>query len=130
MKNRKYISVPRLSGVVLARPALSCAPVWYFLLSVYFQSSPIQELSAMSTLEYLGNPPIAPDHQPRTVRVAAAQLGPIARQENREQVVERLTALLQQAAEGRACSAARLGASFFERRVRIEVRVVYTENLE
>src|SRR5665647_588808 len=80
---------------------LSCAPVWYFLLSVYFQSSPIQELSAMSALEYLGNPPITSDHQPRTVRVAAAQLGPIARQENREQVVKRLTALLQQAAAER-----------------------------
>jgi len=55
----------------------------------------------MSALEYLGNPPIAADHQPRTVRVAAAQLGPIARQENREQVVERLTALLQRAAAER-----------------------------
>jgi predicted amidohydrolase len=37
----------------------------------------------------------------RTVRVAAAQLGPIARPENREQVVKRLTSLLQQAATER-----------------------------
>lgn len=37
----------------------------------------------------------------RTLRVAAAQLGPIARQENRAQVVQRLTALLQQAAAER-----------------------------